>query len=282
MPLLNTVNIAGRNLPTVVDVHQADSALSALTSAAGGQVDTNADFREQVLPVIADTTTIVPIDEGADKTVADATVTTPKFSVKKWPNFRAITEETEANRDPASLAMDIVSSMAPRFPIGFDKWYLDQIVAGASVTEIVFDPTNGVSSLKSVLAEFTGTSYAADGFCMTRLGTNELGWNVDADKHRMDLTQSTGINVEQTGAVLADLGVNSVLGVVGPYGQSALAVSAGMSVVRMAEATIDGKGPRNGYVNYRGQMAMGWGNAQATNENQTIDGAGFVVVTLAP
>jgi len=281
MPLLNTVNIAGRNHTTVVDVFNADSALATLTAAAGGEVDNDADFREQVMSVTADTTDVVPIGEGADRTVADATVTTPKFDVQIWPLFRPITQQMENNRDPANLAMSIINSMAPRFPIGFDKYYLDQIVAGASVTEVVFNPAGGVASLKSVLANFTGTSYMADGFAMTRLGTNELGWNVDGDLHRMDLTQSAGINTEQTGAVLADKGANSVLGVIGPFGQSSLANSAGVSVRRLDQATIDGKGPRNGYVNYEGQMAMGWGNAQATNENKTIDGAGFVVLTLA-
>lgn len=281
MPLLNTVAIAGRNLNTVVDVFQADSAVTTLTAAAGGQVNTNSDFREQVLPVVRDTTDVVPIGEGVTQTKADATVATPKFAVQKWPVWRAVTQEVNANTDPASLAMDIVSSMAPRFPIGFDKYYTDQIVAGASVTEIVFNPAQGVASLKSVLAEFTTTSYAADGFLMTRLGTNELGWNVTGDLLRMDLTQATGLNTAQTGAVLAAKGANNVLGVIGPWGQSALAVSAGMSMTVHPDATIDGNGPENGYINHRGMMAMGWGNAQATTAAQAITGAGFVVLTLA-
>lgn len=282
MPLISSVNIAGRNQTTVVDVYRADSALASLTSAAGGIVDTGADFRTQTLPVIADTTDVVPVDEGAAKTVSDATVSTPKYNVKLWPLFRSVTEQYEANKDPVALAAETVASMAPRFPIGFDKYYMDLIIAGGSVTEVVFNPATGVASLKSVLAEFTSTSFAADGFVLTRQGVNELGYNVDGNNLRMDLTQATGINTATTGAVLAAKGANSVLGLIGPHGQSAISTAAGMSIVRMSEATISGKGPANGYVNYRGQMAMGWGNAQATNEDLTIDGAGWVVLTLAP
>jgi len=282
MPLISSVNIAGRNQNTVVDVYRADSALATLTTAAGGIVDTGADFRTQTLPVIADTTDVVPVDEGANKTISDATVTTPKYNVKLWPLFRSVTEQYEENKDPADLAAETVGAMAPRFPIGFDKYYMDLIIAGASVTEVVFNPAAGVTSLKSVLAEFTTTSFAADGFALTRKGVNELGYNVDGQNLRNDLTQATGVTTATTGAVLANKGVNSILGLIGPHGQSAISIASGMSMVRMAEATIDGKGPRNGYINYRGQMAMGWGNAQATNEDLTIDGAGWVVLTLAP
>jgi hypothetical protein len=282
MPLISSVSIAGRNQTTVVDVYRADSALAALTQQAGGIIDADADFRTQTLPVIADTTNVVPVDEGADKTISDASVTTPKYNVKLWPLFRAVTEQYEANKDPAALAAETVNAMTPRFPIGFDKYYMDLIIAGGSVTEVVFDPAAGVASLKSLLSNFTTTSFAADGFALTRLGVNELGFNVDGQKLRNDLTQATGLNTAVTGAALANKGSNTVLGLVGPNGQSAISIAAGMSMIRMAEATIDGKGPRNGYVNYRGQMAMGFGNAQATNEDLTIDGAGWVVLTLAP
>jgi hypothetical protein len=282
MPLISSVSIAGRNQTTVVDVFRADSAMATLTAAAGGIIDSDADFRTQTLPVIADTTNVVPVDEGEDKTISDATVTTPKYNVKMWPLFRAITEQYEANKDPAALAAETVGAMTPRFPIGLDKYYMDLIIAGASVTEVVYDPTAGVASIKSLLSNFTSTSFAADGFALTRRGVNELGFNVDGQKLRNDLTQATGLNTAVTGAVLANKGSNTVLGLVGPHGQSAISIAAGMSVVRLAEAEIDGKGPRNGYVNYRGQMAMGWGNAQATNQDLTIDGAGWVVLTLAP
>ena len=283
MPLLNTVNIAGQNLTTVVDLFPEVSALASLTSQAGGQVDTNADFREQIIPVVRNTTKIVPVGEGVAQTVNTPTVTTPKFAVQKWPSWYAHTTEYARTKDPVSLVTETRDSIAPAFPRGFDEWYFDQIVAGASVTEIVFDPTNGVDSLKEVLGNFTTTTYGADGFAMTPLGMNELGWNVDADKHRMDLTQATGIPVEKTSSQLADLGVNRVLGIVGPYGQSKLAISAGFEMQAMPQATNpDGNGPANGYYNFHAEMAMGWGNAQATTSPTVISGAGFVVLTLAP
>lgn len=282
MPLLNTVAIAGRNHRTVVDVFNADSAIATLVAAAGGEVDTQADFRDQILSVVRSTTLPVPVAEGVDKTVDDATVATPKYAVKKWPLFRPVTEEMEANRDPANLAASIVSSMAPRFPIGFDTWYAQLLADGANADSVTFNVAAGVTSLKTALNNFVTTTHTADGVLLTRLGALELGWNVDADLHRMDLSQALGIETALSGASITQTaGGKAVLGIIGPWGDSSLSIAAGMAMTRMAEATIDGKGPGNGYVNYRGQMAMGWGSAQASTAAGAIDGTGFTILIAA-
>ena len=283
MPLLSSLDLAGRNVSIVNDIFVADSQVLNLTRAAGGDINTDADFREQVMTVIADETDIVPIGEGVPQPENDAAITNPRYDVQLWPTWRSVTEQTQRNTDPAALAAQTVQAVAPRFPISIDKYYMNLLIAGASVTEVVFDPANGVSSLKSVLAEFTTTSFGADGFAMTRLGVNELGFNIDGDKRRMDLTQATGINTGVTGAVLADKGANRILGVAGPWGQSSAGIASGVMMDVMPQVTLaSGKGPQTGYVNHRAQAAIGWGNAQATNNDKSIDGAGFVVLTLAP
>ena len=281
MPLLSSLDLAGDNVATVNDLLVRDSQILALSAAAGAEINTGVDFREQVMTVVSDTTDIVPIGEGVDQTDADATVTNPKYDVHMWPAWRPVTEQTQRNTSPLRLAQDQVNALAPRFPISIDKYYMNLIIAGASVTEVVFNPAQGVDSLKSILAEFTSTSYQADWFAMTRLGTNELGWNKDGDNRRMNLTEATGVRVGETGAVLADKGANRVLGLIGPFGQSSAGIAAGLEMQVFPQVTKDGKGPGNGWVQHRAMMALGWGNAQATNNDKTIDGAGFVVVTLA-
>lgn len=283
MPLITDLNLAGRNLGTYGDYLQGQSALIATVAAAGGQVNIRGDFREQVFPVISRSALITPVAAETNKPSVDPAGTNARFDVLKWPEFTPIPEEDDANLDPADLVQTAIGGVVAILPQSFDDYYMKRIANGANVTEVVFNPTAGVASLKAVEDFFTDKTYGLTGGILTRKGSVELGYNVDGNNMRDDLrnTISAPTNVTNADFSLSGGSTNRVLGIYGPFDASRVVAAQGLMVDRMEQATVAAKGPENGFVNWRTQAAQGHGNAYSTQNDKTDTGDGFVVLTIA-
>ena len=286
--LITTLNIQGTNRTTFADMLNAQSGMLPAIQAAGGVVNLNSDFRDQLIPVIVQDTLVTPIAAETNKPSVDPTGRNSRFNMLKWPRFTPITDEDDRNMDPADLVDTAVNSVAGIMPQSIDTYYLDEIVAGANVTEVIFNPANGWASLKGVWDVYTtGTTRLTAGVT-TRLGAVELGFATDGENRRMDLTDGVGVPIGNSAAELtvpAGSGGtenNKVLGVYGPWHASHVAAQNGVMVDRMPQASIAGKGPENGYVNWRTEARFGHGNAYSTDNAGAVDGTGFTILTMAP
>lgn len=271
--------LQGDNVRSYSDVLRAESALIAATSGAGGQVLPNVDFRDHQIIVVQDDGLPTEVAEGAAKPAADATVTPKKLSVKTWAKWRGISRQLDATQDPASLAADIVNSAVPAFPIAYDRKHLGLIAVGAGLLDTVeFDASDPISSLSELFSPYDDTSYAADGMILTRAGARKLGYAVDANGRLQSPGGIQGLaNVPTyvTGATGAQLGVGTIMAIVGPWGAGSVGIANGVTVERMPQATVGANGPGNNIVNYLIEGAMGYVNAI---DGVTPTGVGFSIL----
>lgn len=255
--------VNGQNVGTFVDVLRSMSALSQVTQAAGGQVYPNLDFRDHKLPIVTRTTLPAKYAEGATRTSAASTTTTAALNVAIYDDWNPVSVEFERTTDPAQLVPTVIGASAALFPLVFDIEYLGAIVGGVSVTSVEYAAADPIGSLSSLLAAYDTTSYGATGMVVTRQGARKLGYAVDTQAR---LQSPAGIQslfpgpVFQTGATGTQLGVASVMAIVGPFHAGVWGANGNMTSERRPDATVDSQGPGTGMVQYLNRAAMGYVN----------------------
>ena len=269
-------NLQGDNLGTFVDVLRGGSALAQLTSATGGQV-LQADFRDHRLPVVTRTTLPQKYAEGATRTSSDSATTTVPLNVAIYDDWNPISIEFERNTDPANLVTTVVDASAALFPRVFDIEYLGNIVGGATVTSQEWDAADPIGSIDAALANFDETTYPATGVVFTRAGARKMKYAQDTQAR---LQSDSGIASlfdlpnALTVATGAELGVASVMAIIGPFHAGAWAANGSMTSERRPDATVDAQGPGTGMVQYLNRAAMGYANGIDTPST----GTGFVQI----
>jgi len=270
--------LQGDNLGTFVDVLRSQSALAAVTAASGGQVLSGIDFRDHKLPIVTRTTLPAKYAEGATRTSADSTTTTASLNVAIYDDWNPISVEFERNTDPANLVPTVIGASAALFPLVFDIEYLGNIVGGVSVTSVEYNAADPVTSMSSLFAAYDTTSYGATGMVLTRQGARKLRYAVSASDKVLQAPQGIAdladVPTFQTGATGAQLGVATVMAIVGPFHAGAWAANGGMTSERRPDATVDGQGPGTGMVQYLNRAAMGYANGIDTTPN----GTGFSIL----
>ena len=268
----------GQNVGTFVDVLRSGSALAQVTAASGGQVLTNLDFRDHRLPVVTRTTLPAKYSEGATRTSADSTTTTAALQVAIYDDWNPISVEFERTTDPAALVSTVVDASAALFPLVFDIEYLGAIAAGASATSVEYNAADPIASFSSLLAKYDTTTYGATGMVLTRAGTRKLGLATTASDKALQFP--SGVQslwngpLFQTGATGTQLGVATVMAIVGPFHAGVWGANQGMTTERRPDATVDSQGPGTGMVQYLNRAAMGYVNGIDTAGN----GNGFSVL----
>ena len=273
-----TAGLQGDNVRTYSDVLRADSALIAATGGGGGQILPNVDFRDHKIIVVQDDALPTEVAEGTAKPAADAVVTPKPLEVKTWAKWRGISRQLDATQDPASLAADIVNSAVPAFPIAYDVKHLGLIAVGAGVGSVEYDAADPITSLSALFAPYDSTSYMADGMVLTRAGARKLGFAVDANGRLQapgGLAGLANVPTYVTGATGAQLGVATVMAIVGPWGAGSVGIANGVTVERMPQATVGANGPANNIVNYLIEGAMGYVNAI---DGAAPTGVGFTIL----
>jgi hypothetical protein len=271
-------NLNGENIGTFVNVLRGGSALAAVTRAAGGQSVT-ADFRDHRLPIVTRTTLPKKYAEGATRTSSDAATTTAPLNIAIYDDWSPVSVEFERTTDPANVVATVVDASAALFPRVFDIEYLGGIVGGASVTSQEWDASDPIGSIDSLMANYDETAYPASGVVLTRAGARKLRFAQDAD-NRLQNSASGGIGglfdlpSALTVATGTELGVATVMAIVGPFHAGAWGTNGSMTSERMPQATVDGQGPGTGMVQYLNRAAMGYANGIDAAAN----GTGFTIL----
>ena len=272
--------LQGDNVGTFVDVLRSQSALAAVTNASGGQM-LQADFRSHKLPIVTRTTLPKKYAEGATRTSAASTTATAALSVSLYEDWNPISKEFEANTDPANVVSNVVNASAALFPLVFDIEYLGNIVGGASITSVEYDAADPITSMSSLFAAYDATSYGATGMVVTRAGARKLRYAITASDKMLQAPQGIAsiadVPTFETGATGTQLGVATVMAIVGPFNAGAWAANGSLSVERMAQATVDSQGPGTGMVQYGLTAAMGYANGI----DPTPNGTGFSILVDA-
>lgn len=269
--------VNGQNVGTFVDVLRMGSALASITEASGGMVYPNLDFRDHKLPVVVRTTLPAKYAEGATRTSAASTTTTAALNIAVYDDWNPVSVEFERTTDPAQLVPTVIGASAALFPLVFDIEYLGGIVGGGSVTSVEYDAADPIGSLSTLLAAYDSTSYPASGMVLTRAGARKLGYATDTQAR---LQSQAGVQalfngpVATTGATGTQLGVASVMAIVGPFHAGAWGANGGMTSERRPDATVDGQGPGTGMVQYLNRAAMGYANGI----DRTPNGTGFSIL----
>jgi len=270
--------VNGENVGTFVDVLRSGSALAQVTAASGGQVYPNLDFRDHKLPVVTRTTLPKKYAEGATRTSAASSTATRALNVAIYDDWNPISVEMERTQDPTMLVPNLVGASAALFPLVFDIEYLGTVVGGASVTSVEYDAADPITSLSSLLAAYDTTSYGASGMVLTRAGARKLGYAVDTQKR---LQAPAGVDslfngpTFQTGATGTQLGVATVMAIVGPFNAGVWGANGALTSERRPDATVDSQGPGEGMVQYLNRAAMGYVNGI---DAATPDGTGFSIL----
>jgi len=269
----------GDNVGTFVDVLRSQSALAALTAATGGQVLAGVDFRDHKLPIVTRTTLPAKYAEGATRTSADSATTTAALNVALYDDWNPISVEFERNTDPASLVTTVVDASAALFPLVFDIEYLGAIAVGAGLEATVeYDAADPVTSISTLFAAYDATTYPATGMVLTRAGSRKLRYAVSASDKVLQAPQGiqsiADVPTFQTGATGTQLGVATIMAIVGPFHAGAWAANGSMTSERRPDATVDGQGPGTGMVQYLNRAAMGYANGI----DATPDGTGFSIL----
>ena len=273
----NFTGLNGENVGTFVDVLRSQSALAQITQAAGGSVYPNLDFRDHKLPIVTRTTLPAKYAEGATRTSAASATSTAALNVAIYEDWNPIAVEFERTTDPAQLVQTVVGASAALFPLVFDIEYLGNIVGGASITSVEYNAADPISSLSSLLAAYDSTSYGATGMVVTRQGARKLGYAVDTQAR---LQSPAGIQslfpgpAFPTGATGTQLGVATVMAIVGPFHAGAWGANGMMTTERRPDATVDSQGPGTGMVQYLNRAAMGYANGI----DPTPNGTGFSIL----
>ena len=242
--------LQGDNIGTFVDVLRSQSALAAVTAAAGGQVLSGVDFRDHKLPIVTRTTLPAKYAEGATRTSADSATSTASLNVALYDDWNPISVEFERNTDPANLVPTVIGASATLFPLVFDIEYLGNIVGGAGVTTVEYNAADPVTSISNLFAAYDSTSYGATGMVLTRAGARKLRYAVSASdkvlQAPMGLAGIADVPTFQTGAIgsqLGGVGVDSVMAIVGPFHAGAWAANGSLTSERRPDATVDSQGP---------------------------------------
>lgn len=269
--------LQGDNVGTFVDVLRSQSALAAVTRASGGQVLTNLDFRDHKIPVVTRTTLPAKYAEGATRTSAASSTAVADLDVAIYEDWMPISVEFERTQEPMSVVNTVVQASATLFPLVFDVEYLGNIVGGGSVTSREYDATDPIGSLSLLLSSYDTTTYGATGMVVTRQGARKLGYAVDTQAR---LQSPAGVQslfngpVFQTGATGTQLGVASVMAIVGPFHAGVWGANGSLTSERRPDATVDSQGPGTGMVQYLNRAAMGYANGIDT----AAAGAGFSIL----
>ena len=286
---ISQVDINGSNLRTYVDVINYQSALQAATAQTGGIIDNNVDFREHSFNIVSDNTLPSRVAPGATKPVDTSTVGVAKLQVEFVAKFKQIGKDMEIGTDARALVNQIMSAVAPLFPREFDQTMLGRIATGANVTSVEFDGSGGsataTASLSDFVAAYDDTAYMADAVIWTAAGARKLGFTVDADGRVLQgggrsggLGALLGVPEYVTrGLTGTAVGVPTLMGVIGPFGAGVVGNAMSVTVERMEQATIDGKGPRENIVNYRCEAANGYANGVDYDNT----GRGFTILVDA-
>ena len=268
----------GENVGTFVDVLRSQSALAQVTIGAGGQVLSNLDFRDHKLPVVTRTTLPKKYAEGATRTSAASTTSTAALNVSIYDDWNPISVEFERTTDPASLVTNVVDASAALFPLVFDIEYLGAIAAGASATSVEYDATDPIASFSSLMSKYDTTTYGATGMVLTRAGSRKLGLATTASDKQLQFPNGVQSLFNgpmfQTGATGTQLGVATVMAIVGPFHAGVWGANGSMTTERRPDATVDSQGPGTGMVQYLNRAAMGYVNGIDTAGN----GNGFSVL----
>ena len=268
----------GENVGTFVDVLRSQSALAQVTIGAGGQVLSNLDFRDHKLPVVTRTTLPKKYAEGATRTSAASTTSTASLNVSIYDDWNPISVEFERTTDPASLVTNVVDASAALFPLVFDIEYLGAIAAGASATSVEYDATDPIASFSSLMSKYDTTTYGATGMVLTRAGSRKLGLATTASDKQLQFPNGVQSLVNgamfQAGATGTQLGVATVMAIVGPFHAGVWGANGSMTTERRPDATVDSQGPGTGMVQYLNRAAMGYVNGIDTAGN----GNGFSVL----
>lgn len=264
--LISAIAINGRNFRTYLDVLVADSALIAATNASGGSMNTGVDFRAHKFTVVADSTLPTVVAEGAAKPAVDATVNVGALNVEMFAKFRPVSRQLELTTDPPALAQDIVNAGVPGFPIAYDARHLAAKFGGANKnTDVEYNAAQPVQSISSWLAPYDTTSHGPTAVILNRAGARKLQYAIDTQNRLQAPVQGglagiTGLPTFLTGCTGLQMGDANILGVVGPFNASYVAMNGGVSVERMPQATINSVGPEQNIVNYRLESAIGYAN----------------------
>jgi hypothetical protein len=272
-------NLQGDNVGTFVDVLRGGSALAATVAATGGQVLPGLDFRDHKLPVVTRTTLPKKYAEGGTRTSAASATAAAALDVSIYEDWNPISVEMERNTDPAGLVGTVVNASAALFPLVFDIEYLGDIVGGASITAQEYDAADPIASLSAALANFDATTYAATGMILTRAGARKLGFALDTQKRlQSDIPGGIAALVPGPSALTlatgAQLGVASVMAIIGPFHAGVWGSNGSMTIELRPDATVDSQGPGTGMVQYALRSAMGYVNGI----DITGDGTGFVTL----
>ena len=268
----------GENVGTFVDVLRSQSALAQVTIGAGGQVLSNLDFRDHKLPVVTRTTLPKKYAEGATRTSAASTTSTAALNVSIYDDWNPISVEFERTTDPASLVTNVVDASAALFPLVFDIEYLGAIAAGASATSVEYDATDPIASFSSLMSKYDTTTYGATGMVLTRAGSRKLGLATTASDKQLQFPNGVQSLFNgpmfQTGATGTQLGVATVMAIVGPFHAGVWGANGSMTTERRPDATVDGQGPGTGMLQFLNRAAMGYCNGVDVDGN----GNGFSVL----
>jgi len=270
--------VNGQNVGTFVDVLRSMSALAQITGATNGQVHPNMDFRDHKMPVVTRTTLPKKYAEGATRTSAASATSVRDLNVAVYEDWNPLSHEMERTQDPAGLVPTVIGASAALFPLVFDIEYLGTICGGVGVTSVEYNAAAPIDSISSLLAGYDETSYGATGMVLTRAGARKLGFAVDTQAR---LQTPAGIQslfpgpVAQTGATGTQLGVASVMAIVGPFHAGAWGANGSLTTERRPDATVDGQGPGTGMVQYLNRAAMGYVNGV---DGATPTGVGFSIL----
>lgn len=261
----NFTNLNGENIGTFVDVLRGGSALASATIAAGGQVLGNLDFRDHRLPIVTRTTRPQKYAEGATRTSSASATTTSLLDINIYEDWNPISVEFERTTDPMNLTRTVVDASAALFPVTFDDEFLGAIVGGVNKnSDVEYDAADPVTSLSNLLAPYDTTSYPATAMVLTRAGQRKLQYAVTANDKALQAPAGiqSYINLPTflTPSIGTDLGVASVMAIVGPFHAGAWGSNQGLTSERRPDATVDGQGPGTGMVQYLNRAAMGYTN----------------------
>ena len=262
---ISTGGLQGETLNAYVNVLTGSSAAAQATSAAGGEIDTGADFRQHTIPIISGLALPTKVNEAGDKPTDEATPGAATLSVDMWAKFHQISRQMESTRAASDILAKIMNATVGMFPIAYDIEVLAAAAAGANNNaDVEYVASAPITSISSLLAPYDETAYEADAVVLTRAGARKLGFAVDGEGRLQSNTGAQGLfgdlPVFVTKATGTQLGVATLMGVVGPFGAGTWATADAVSVERMPQATVDGLGPEQNIVNYRIEGAFGYAN----------------------
>lgn len=274
----NFTGLQGDNLRTFVDVLRYGSALAALTTASGGSVYPNLDFRDHKLPVVTRTARPSKYAEGATRTTTSSTTTTADMNVEVWEDWVPQSKEFMRSQEPPAIQRVVVDASLAMFPSTFDIEHLSPIAGGAGLLGTVeYDAADPIGSFSSLLAPYDETTYNQTGMVLTRAGSRKLGLATDGEARLQSPNGIQGLYtgpIAETGATGTDLGVATLMAIVGPFHAGAWGANGGLRSSMRPDATVDGLGPGTGHVQFLNEAAMGYANGIDT----AATGVGFTIL----